>query len=108
MAEEVSGEALALLVVNRLRGVMQVCAVKAPGFGDRRKEMLEDLAIVTGGRPVLADIGVELESVQIRDLGRATCSISGIISFAVSIFFSWIRTYASSRAHSIFAGRLMK
>ncbi|MHC4607250.1 MAG: chaperonin GroEL, partial [Planctomycetota bacterium] len=71
IAEDVGAEVLAMLVVNRMRGVMNSCAVKAPAFGDRRKEMLEDIAILTGGRPVLADFGIDLESVKLSDLGRA-------------------------------------
>ena len=72
VAEEVDGEALATLVVNRLRGTLQVCAVKAPGFGDRRKEMLKDMAILTGGEVVSEELGIKLESVSLSDLGRAT------------------------------------
>ncbi len=71
IAEEVEGEALATLVVNKLRGTIQVCAVKAPGFGDRRKAMLEDIAILTGGRLITEDLGIKLENVGIEDLGRA-------------------------------------
>jgi chaperonin GroEL len=71
VAEDVEGEALATLVVNRLRGTFQVCAVKAPGFGDRRKAILEDIAILTGGKLVSEDIGVKLENVGIEMLGRA-------------------------------------
>lgn len=71
IAEEVEGEALATLVVNKLRGTLQVCAVKAPGFGDRRKAMLEDIAILTGGTVISEDIGLKLENVKITDLGRA-------------------------------------
>src|SRR5688572_15651126 len=71
IAEEVEGEALATLVVNKLRGTLQVCAVKAPGFGDRRKAMLEDIAILTGGRFISEDIGIKLESVNLEDLCRA-------------------------------------
>jgi chaperonin GroEL len=71
IAEEVEGEALATLVVNKLRGTLQVCAVKAPGFGDRRKAMLEDIAILTGGRFISEDIGIKLESVGLEDMGRA-------------------------------------
>jgi chaperonin GroEL len=71
IAEEVEGEALATLVVNKLRGTLNACAVKAPGFGDRRKAMLEDIATLTGGKAITEDIGVKLESVQLKDLGRA-------------------------------------
>ncbi len=71
ISEEVEGEALATLVVNKLRGVLNVCAVKAPGFGDRRKAMLEDIAILTGGRCITEDLGIKLENLQIEDLGRA-------------------------------------
>jgi chaperonin GroEL len=71
IAEEVEGEALATLVVNRLRGTLQCCAVKAPGFGDRRKAMLEDIAILTGGKCLSEDLGIKLENVKIDDLGRA-------------------------------------
>src|SRR3977135_300754 len=71
IAEDVDGEALATLVVNKLRGTLQVCAVKAPGFGDRRKAMLEDIAILTGGKVISEDLGIKLESVQLSDLGRA-------------------------------------
>ena len=69
ISEDVEGEALATLVVNKLRGGLKVCAVKAPGFGDRRKSMLEDLAILTGGQVISEDLGVKLESVKINDLG---------------------------------------
>ncbi|MDP2990237.1 MAG: chaperonin GroEL [Kiritimatiellota bacterium] len=71
IAEEVEGEALATLVVNRLRGTLQACAVKAPGFGDRRKAMMEDIAILTGGKCITEDLGIKLENVKIEDLGRA-------------------------------------
>jgi chaperonin GroEL len=71
IAEEVEGEALATLVVNKLRGTLQVCAVKAPGFGDRRKAMLEDIAILTGGTMISEDLGIKLESIKIEDLGKA-------------------------------------
>lgn len=71
IAEDVEGEALAALVVNHLRGVMRCCAVKAPGFGDRRKAMLQDIAILTGGKVISEDLGVKLENVSISDLGRA-------------------------------------
>src|ERR687888_1398902 len=71
IAEEVEGEALATLVVNKLRGTLQVCAVKAPGFGDRRKAMLEDIAILTGGKSLTEDLGIKLENVHVEDLGRA-------------------------------------
>ena len=71
IAEDIDGEALATLVVNKLRGTLQVCGVKAPGFGDRRKAMLEDIAILTGGQVVSEDLGIKLENVAIQDLGRA-------------------------------------
>ena len=71
VAEDVEGEALATLVVNKLRGSLHVCAVKAPGFGDRRKAMMEDLAILTGGRFITEDLGIKLESVRMEDLGQA-------------------------------------
>ena len=71
VAEEVEGEALATLVVNKLRGTLNCVAVKAPGFGDRRKAMLEDLAVLTGGKVISEDLGIKLESVQLADLGRA-------------------------------------
>jgi chaperonin GroEL len=71
IAEEVEGEALATLVVNKLRGTLKVCAVKAPAFGDRRKAMLEDIAILTGGKCITEDLGVKLENIEIADLGRA-------------------------------------
>ena len=71
IAEEVEGEALATLVVNKLRGTLNVCAVKAPGFGDRRKAMLEDIAVLTGGKFISEDLGIKLESIELNDLGRA-------------------------------------
>jgi len=71
VAEEVEGEALATLVVNKIRGTLQCCAVKAPGYGDRRRAMLEDIAILTGGKLISEDIGIKLENVQISDLGQA-------------------------------------
>ena len=71
IAEDVDGEALATLVVNKLRGTLQVAAVKAPGFGDRRKAMLEDIAILTGGTAITEDLGIKLENIKIEDLGKA-------------------------------------
>jgi chaperonin GroEL len=71
VAEEVEGEALATLVVNKLRGTLNACAVKAPGFGDRRKAMLEDIGILTGGKPIMEETGIKLEGVRLEDLGRA-------------------------------------
>ena len=71
IAEDIEGEALATLVVNKLRGTLQVAAVKAPGFGDRRKAMLDDIAVLTGGRALFEDLGIQLENVKVEDLGRA-------------------------------------
>jgi len=71
LAEDVEGEALATLVVNKLRGTLKCCAVKAPGFGDRRKAMLEDIGILTGGRVISEDLGIKLENIKLNDLGRA-------------------------------------
>ena len=71
IAEEVEGEALATLVVNNIRGILKTVAVKAPGFGDRRKAMLEDMAILTGGTVISEELGLKLENVTLKDLGRA-------------------------------------
>ena len=71
ISEEVEGEALAMLVVNKLRGTLTACAVKAPGFGDRRKAMLEDISILTGGKAIMEETGIKLESIKLEDLGRA-------------------------------------
>src|SRR5213079_1956142 len=71
IAEEIEGEALATLVVNKLRGTLACCAVKAPGFGDRRKAMLEDIAILTGGKALTEDLGIKLENIKLDDLGKA-------------------------------------
>src|SRR5689334_24387421 len=71
IAEDVEGEALATLVVNKLRGIIQACAVKAPGYGDRRKAMLGDIAILTGATAVFKDLGIKLDGVKLSDLGRA-------------------------------------
>src|SRR5207244_13493360 len=71
VAEDVEGEGLATLVVNKLRGTLSACAVKAPGFGDRRKAMLEDIAVLTGGKAITEDLGIKLENIKLTDLGRA-------------------------------------
>src|SRR5229473_329895 len=71
IAEDIEGDALATLVLNKLKGILQVCAVKAPGYGDRRKAMLEDIATLTGGRAIFKDLGIQLENIQLKDMGRA-------------------------------------
>src|SRR5207245_10430313 len=71
ICEEVEGEALATLVVNKIRGIFKAAAVKAPGYGDRRKAMLEDIAMLTGGKAIFEDLGIQLENVTLKDLGRA-------------------------------------
>src|SRR5439155_3005779 len=71
IAEEVEGEALATLVVTNIRGILKTCAVKAPGFGDRRKAMLEDMAVLTGGTVISEELGLKLENATLKDLGRA-------------------------------------
>src|SRR6266496_1822889 len=71
IAEDIEGDALATLVLNKLKGVLQVCAVKAPGYGDRRKAMLEDIATLTGGKAIFKDLGIQLENIKLSDLGRA-------------------------------------
>src|SRR5436190_12899453 len=71
IAEDIEGEALATLVVNKLRGILNVAAVKAPGYGDRRKAMLEDIAILTGGQAIMKDLGIEIDKIEIEQLGQA-------------------------------------
>src|SRR5438270_8515698 len=71
IAEDIDGEALATLVINKIRGTFKCAAVKAPGYGDRRKAMLEDIAILTGGKALFEDLGIQLENVGLQDLGRA-------------------------------------
>src|SRR5256885_6342064 len=71
IAEDIEGEALATLVVNKLRGILNVAAVKAPGYGDRRKAMLEDIAVLTGGEAIMKDLGIELDKVEVAQLGQA-------------------------------------
>jgi len=71
IAEDVEGDALATMVLNKLKGILQVCAVKAPGYGDRRKAMLEDIAILSGGKSITEDLGIKLENVRVEDLGKA-------------------------------------
>jgi chaperonin GroEL len=77
ISEDVEGEALSTLVVNKLRGTLKVCAVKAPGFGDRRKAMMEDIAILTGGKCITEDLGIKIESITLADLGRAKSILIG-------------------------------
>src|SRR5438034_11710114 len=77
VAEDVEGEALATLVVNKLRGTLACCAVKPPGFGDRRKAMLEDIATLTGGKAITEDLGIKLENLKLDDLGRAKRVVVG-------------------------------
>lgn len=77
IAEDVEGEALAAMVINRLQGVLKICAVKAPGFGDRRKAMMQDIAVVTGGQVITEDLGIKLESVELSQLGKAKKIIVG-------------------------------
>ena len=76
ISEDVEGEALATLVVNKLRGTLKVCAVKAPGFGDRRKAMLQDIAILTGGQMISEDLGIKLEDIVLKDLAPPRPSAS--------------------------------
>src|SRR2546425_4257553 len=83
IAEEVEGEALSTLVVNKLRGTIHVCAVKAPGFGDSRKEMIEDIAILTGGKCITEDLGLKLESIGLDDLGCAKSIVAGAESTTI-------------------------
>ncbi|MSR04883.1 MAG: chaperonin GroEL, partial [Phycisphaerales bacterium] len=71
IAEDITGEALSTLVINKLRGVLQVCAVKAPGYGDRRRAMLEDIATLTGAKPIMKDLGIDLDKITLADLGQA-------------------------------------
>jgi chaperonin GroEL len=97
IAEDVDGEALATLVVNKLRGTLQVAAVKAPGFGDRRKAMLEDIAILTGGRAITEDLGIKLETIKIDDLGKAK---------KVTIDKDNTTILEGAGAHSAIAGRV--
>merc|ERR1712146_756099 len=77
IAEDITGEALSTLVINKLRGVLQVAAVKAPGYGDRRKAMLQDIAVLTGGEAVMKDLGMKLEEVEVARLGRAKKIVVG-------------------------------
>ena len=77
IAEDVEGEALAALVINRLQGVLKVCAVKAPGFGDRRKAMMDDIAVMTGGEVISEDLGIKIEKIELSQLGQAKKIIVG-------------------------------
>ena len=93
ISEDVEGEALATLVVNKLRGGLKVVAVKAPGFGDRRKSMLEDIAILTGGQVISEDLGVKLENVKLTDLG--SCKRAKLTKTTVLLLVVMVRNQIS-------------
>ena len=93
IAEDVEGEALATLVVNRMRGTLNALAVKAPGFGDRRKEMLQDIAILTGARVITEDVGLKLESAELEDLG----TISRVVSEKTILLCWWKRQFCRNQ-----------